>query len=175
METLSVKLNVKSLSEAGQFQGLASVFGNVDLGGDVVVSGAFKRTLAARGGEVPILWQHDQRSPIGLGKLQETSSGLMVEGQLVMSVARAKEAFDLMRARVLKGLSIGYDVVREDIKGGIRYLQELKLFEVSLVSFPMNELAMVSAVKSNRPLAASSLLELQELIKNCRKTWSSNG
>jgi hypothetical protein len=64
---------------------------------------------------------------------------------------------------------------KSDYKDGVRYLRELKLFEVSLVVMPMNELATVSAVKSGRPLAQSSILELQELIRNCRKSWSPNG
>jgi len=177
MEQLNCRLQIKSLDEQGRFSGLASVYGNVDLGGDVVEPGAFSRTLKARGSEVPILYQHNMREPIGLGKLTDTPSGLQIDGKLVLSVARAKEAYDLMREKVLKGLSIGYDVVRSgsDLKSGARRLLELKLFEVSLVTLPMNELAIVSMVKSNRSLPASSILELRELIRDCRKTWSSNG
>jgi uncharacterized protein len=170
METLSVKLNVKSLDEQGRFAGLASVFGNVDLGGDVVVAGAFSKSLSDRGSEVPILWQHDTRSPIGLGKLKETNSGLLIEGQLVMSVSRAREAYDLMKARVLKGLSIGYDTVKSDVQGGIRYLKELKLFEVSLVSIPMNEMATVQMVKGSSNLDAH-IRQLADEIRNAREAW----
>jgi uncharacterized protein len=172
MEQLNVRFAVKNITEQGQFNGLASVFNNIDLGNDVVMPGAFTKTINARGGEVPVLWAHDMRAPIGLGKVQETSSGLSIQGQLVLSVAKAREAFDLMKARVLKGLSIGYDVIRSDMKDGSRRLLELKLFEVSLVTFPMNELATVSSVKTNHPLALSSIIELQEAIRNCRKGWS---
>lgn len=160
---------MKSVSENGSFSGLASVFGNVDLGGDVVVAGAFSKSLADRGSEIPILWQHDARQPIGLGKLKETNSGLLIEGQLVMSVARAKEAYDLMKARVLKGLSIGFDTVKSDMQAGIRYLKELKLFEVSLVSIPMNPAAQILTVKIGNLDAQIS--DLAQLVRDCRESW----
>ena len=66
---------------------------------------------------------------------------------------KAREAYALLKARVLRGVSIGYDSIKSDIKDGVRYLRELKLFEVSLVVTPMNELAMVTAVKSEDLLA----------------------
>ena len=175
MENLNVKFEVKSLDEQGRFSGLASVYGNVDQGGDVVTAGAFSRTLAAKGNEIPILYQHNLKEPIGLGRLTDTASGLQIDGQLVLEVSRAKEAYALMKAKVLKGLSIGYDSVKSDVKDGIRYLRELKLHEVSVVTLPMNELAMVSAVKATHPLAASSIIQLQELIRDCRKSWRANG
>jgi hypothetical protein len=52
-----------------------------------------------------------------------------------------------MRAKALRGLSIGYDTVRSVMKGKVRQLTELKLFEISLTPFPMNELALVTSVK----------------------------
>src|SRR5262249_49597112 len=149
MEQLNLKLQVKTVDEQGRFSGLAAVYNNVDLGGDVVVPGAFQKTLLDRGGEVPILFAHDSRQPVSLGTLQDTAGGLAIEGQLVLSVGKAKEAYDLLKAKVLRGLSIGYDAIKSDYKDGVRYLRELKLFEVSLVVMPMNELATVSAVKTN--------------------------
>jgi len=175
MEQLNCRLQIKTVTEAGTFVGLASVFSNVDLGGDVVAPGAFTRTLQAKGNEVPVLYQHDLRQPIGLGRLTETHAGLQIEGQLVLSVTKAREAYDLMKAKVLKGLSIGYDTVKFNIKDGVRHLTELKLFEVSLVTIPMNELATVSAVKATRPLPASSIIELRDAIRSCREKWGSNG
>src|SRR6266566_5269881 len=62
----TVRLQIKSLDEAGRFVGLASTYGNVDLGGDVVEPGAFQKTITDRGGEVPLLFAHDSRQPIGL-------------------------------------------------------------------------------------------------------------
>jgi HK97 family phage prohead protease len=171
MENSTYKFAVKSIDEAGTFEGLASVYSNVDLGGDIVAPGAFTRTLQAKGGEVPVLWAHDMRAPIGLGKLKDTAAGLSIQGRLVLSVGKAREAYDLLKAKVLRGLSIGYDVVRSDMKGSARRLLELKLYEVSLVTLPMNELAQVSAVKSDQPLSLSSIIELQGAIRNCRDGW----
>jgi uncharacterized protein len=152
MQNKSFKLELKSLSEQGTFTGMASVFGNVDLGGDVVEPGAFSRSLQHKKGEVPILYQHDTRQPIGLGRVRETRAGLEITGELVMQTSKAQEAYALMKRGVLKGLSIGFDVVRDTVANGIRHLHELKLYEVSVVTFPMNEMAMVSSVKSDDPV-----------------------
>jgi len=152
MQNKSFKLELKSLTDQGVFTGMASVFGNVDLGGDVVEPGAFTRTLQHKGGEVPILFSHDTRQPIGLGKVRETKAGLEITGELVLQSSKAMEAYHLMKKGVLKGLSIGYDSIRDTVTNGIRHLHEVKLFEVSLVVFPMNEMAMVSSVKSDDPV-----------------------
>jgi uncharacterized protein len=152
MDCKSFRLELKSLSEQGTFVGMASVFGVTDLGGDVVEPGAFTRTLQHKGGEVPILWQHDTKQPIGIGKARETKAGLEISGELVLQSSKAMEAYHLMRKGVLKGLSIGYDSIRDTVSNGVRHLHELKLFEVSLVTFPMNESALVTAVKSDDPV-----------------------
>jgi uncharacterized protein len=172
MEQLNCRLQIKSITEQGQFQGLASVYGNVDLGGDVVVAGAFQKTLADRGGEVPILWQHDLKSPIGLGKLTDTASGLAIEGQLILAdVPKAREAYSLLKAKVLRGLSIGYESVKSDVKDGIRFLRELKLYEVSLVTVAMNELAQVAAVKANDDDLERHFRQFENALAECRKSW----
>ena len=53
-----------------------------------------------------------------------------------------------MRKGIVKGLSIGYGTVREDFSGKVRLLKDLDLYEVSLVTIPMNPAAQVTAVKS---------------------------
>lgn len=154
-------IKIKDIGESdGTFSGFASVYGNEDLGGDIVEPGAFTKTINDRGGEVPLLWQHNPREPIGVGKLTDSAKGLEIHGQLILSVARAKEAYDLLKNRVIKGLSIGYDTVRDEIKDKRRLLKELKLWEVSVVTFPMNELANVQSVKSEDLLARVEALEL---------------
>jgi uncharacterized protein len=163
MQNKAFKLELKSLSEQGTFTGMASVFGVTDLGGDVVEPGAFSRTLQHKGGEVPILFSHDMRQPIGLGRVKETRSGLEISGELVLQSAKAMEAYHLMKKGVLKGLSIGYDSIRDTVSNGVRHLHELKLFEVSLVVFPMNESALVTAVKSDDPVQ-----NFRQTIAACR-------
>jgi hypothetical protein len=66
----------------------------------------------------------------------------------VLDAPQAKTAYALMKKNVLRGLSIGYDTVSEKVTEKVRYLKELKLWEVSLVTFPMNERALVNGVKS---------------------------
>jgi HK97 family phage prohead protease len=168
MQKSEFKFALKSLDDKGKFQGLASVYNNIDLGGDVVVPGAFAKTLQDRAGEVPILFAHNSQAPIGLGKLTDGPQGLQIEGQLVLAVAKATEAYELLKARVLRGLSIGYDSVKSDFKDGVRYLREVKLFEVSLVVMPMNELATVTAVKDVADLEPA-IRRFQELLAECKQ------
>jgi uncharacterized protein len=166
MQNKSFKLELKTLTEQGTFTGMASVFGVTDLGGDVVEPGAFSRTLQHKGGEVPILFSHDTRQPIGLGRVKETRSGLEISGELVLQSAKAMEAYHLMKKGVLKGLSIGYDSIRDTVSDGVRHLHELKLFEVSLVVFPMNESALVTAVKSDDPV-----VNFRAILAECSKKF----
>ena len=145
-----LKLTKGSLDEAaGTFRGLASVYNNVDLGNDIVEPGAFTKTLEGQGDGFPLLWQHTPSQPIGKARLTDSSLGLVADGQLVRSVPQAQSAYDLLKAGAIKGLSIGYDVVKETLdSSGVRHLLELKLWEVSLVTFPMNQSALVTSVKS---------------------------
>lgn len=148
---------------------MASVFGNVDYGGDVVEPGAFTRTLSHKGGEVPILFSHDTTQPIGLGKLKEGPRGLEINGELVMESPKAREVFALMKKGVLKGLTIGYDVLRDTVTNGVRHLQELKLYEVSVVTFPMNEMATIMNVKSTDP--ADQIAAVPQDVRSLQKTF----
>jgi hypothetical protein len=160
MKYRDLEIEIKDIGESdGTFVGLASVYGNEDLGGDIVEPGAFTKTLSEKGGEVPLLWQHNMREPIGIGRLTDTQKGLEIQGKLILTVGKAREAYDLMKNRVIKGLSIGYDTVRDEVKDKRRLLKELKLWEVSVVTFPMNELANVQSVKSEDVLARIEALE----------------
>lgn len=152
-EIKQFKFSMKAIKEDGSFSGHAAVFGNEDLGGDVIEPGAFKKTLSERT-DFPILFNHNYYDmPIGVNvNASEDSKGLYVEGQLAMDVQKAKEVRSLMQMGALKGLSIGYDPVVVDyskIDEGIRILREIKLWEYSVVTFPMNPEAQISQVKKN--------------------------
>jgi HK97 family phage prohead protease len=138
------RLEVKSVSE-GKFTGLASTYNNVDLAGDRVMPGAFMKTLASSS-ERPLYLEH--KTPIGKVQLKDSPAGLLADGALTMQVQAAQDAYALLRDGVIKGLSIGYQVVRSDFVDGARQLQEVKLFEVSLTGIPCNEDALVTSVKS---------------------------
>lgn len=152
---IDLPFEVKEVGAKGTFAGYASVFGNVDLGGDVVAKGAFAEYLSRIKSEdkrVPILWQHNSREPIGVfEELKEDDHGLFVRGQLLHEeVQRAKEAYALLKAKAITGMSIGYktrDSAYDQVTG-IRTLKKLDLPEASLVTFPMNEAATVTTVKA---------------------------
>ncbi len=132
-----------------EIAGYASVFGLRDKGGDTVLAGAYAaslKRLAARGERVRMLWQHDPAQPVGIwDEVVEDGHGLYVRGRLLEDVARAREAKALLEAGALEGLSIGYRTVRaEKTPDGGRRLIELDLWEVSLVTFPMQAEARVS-------------------------------
>src|ERR1700733_2706462 len=147
MERRDFNLKIKSLDDAGTFVGLGAVYGNVDLGNDVIDPGAFTRTLSA-GKSFPVLWQHDASSPIGHCKITDTREGLQVTGTLMLTDPTAQKSYTFMKAGVVKGLSIGYDTIQSTYDGDIRHLTELRLWEISCVTFPMNESAQGSGVKA---------------------------
>lgn len=143
-------LEVKAVSEAGSFEGLASVYGVKDLGGDVVQPGAFRRTLQEKGPERPLLWSHDAREPIGLGKLQDSPAGLVIHGELDLDTQAGRDAYSRVKKRIVKALSFGFLIPEAGAKfiGGVRHLLDLDLYEVSLAVLPMNESALITSVKA---------------------------
>lgn len=153
LKKLAFNMEVKEMTDEGSFSGYGAVFNNVDRGRDIILPGAFKKTLAEReksGLPLPILWQHDFNHPLGhFTKVAEDEKGLYVEGQLELEVAKAREAKSLMKKRIITGMSIGYGVVDKDYDEvtNVRKLIELDLHEVSLVTFPMNDTARIQAVK----------------------------
>jgi HK97 family phage prohead protease len=151
----AIALDVKALGDDGTFEGYGSIFGNVDSYGEVVMPGAFAGSLASarqKGRTVKMLWQHDPERPIGIwNDLSEDGKGLYVKGTLLKdSVAQATEAYALLKAGALDGLSIGYreiEVSPHPDKTGIVQLKKLDLKEVSIVTFAANDRARVTDVK----------------------------
>jgi len=144
-------VDLKSVEADGTFSGYASLFGTVDLGQDLVMPGAFRDSLKARGVRgVKLLFQHDPDEPIGVWlELAEDARGLFARGRLMPEVTRAREVLSLMRAGALDGLSIGFRTVqgRTYPKSGVRRLDKIDLWEISVVTFPMLPDARVSTVK----------------------------
>ncbi len=153
---LDLRFDLKALDAQGTFEGYASVFGVVDGFDDVVAPGAFTATLARhQGGRgVKMLWQHDSAEPIGAWeRIAEDSQGLAVRGRLLLDVQRGAEAYALLKAGAIDGLSIGYSAVEAatDPETGLRTLVEVELWEISLVTFQGCPGAHVSAVKGALP------------------------
>ena len=154
MKTKDFALHVKDVSEEGTFTGYGSIFGNVDSYGEKVAPGAFGESLARhqREGTKPLmLWQHRSDEPIGVWEdLSEDGKGLKGTGRFVLETARGREAHALLKAGAIRGLSIGYREIEAEPDGNTRILKKLDLMEISVVSFPANRRANVTAVKSER-------------------------
>jgi uncharacterized protein len=149
--TLNFGLEIKALS-AREFEGHGSVFGNADLGGDIVVPGAFKRSLAEhkKSGTLPVmLWMHKMDQVAGVWhEMKEDSRGLYVRGELA-DTQLGQEIHTLLKMKAVRGMSIGYRVADSGWdREGNRLLKEIDLHEVSIVTLGMNPLAQVAGVKS---------------------------
>ncbi len=156
---LSLPLEVKADGETGSFEGYGAVFGNTDRDGDVVAKGAFAESLKSR---LPaLLWQHNAKEPIGrFDVVREDAKGLYVKGRLSGS-GRGAEAYELLKMGALNGLSIGF-VTKEALRNratGTRTIKRAELMEVSLVTFPANELARVNTVKASRQIPPAREVE----------------
>jgi HK97 family phage prohead protease len=148
-------LEVKDVAEDGTFTGIASVYDVEDLGGDIIEKGAFKKTISENP-EVVILWQHDQTEVIGKGRVREDGKNILLDGKLDLEDPMGQKAHRKLKGKLVKGLSIGFRTIKakfeeitEDSKSRyIRRIQELKLWEVSVVTFPMLPQAQVTSVKN---------------------------
>lgn len=167
MRTKAFPAHVKAAGEqdglaAGQFEAIVSVFGNVDHGGDVVLPGAFSRTLAewkASGDPIPVIWSHqigDPESHIGyvvdaaellagderLPEKLRANGGLWVRGQIDMDEPRAAKVHRLLKGRRVKQFSFSYDTADgawgERDGREVYELRDLDLFEVGPTLLGMN-------------------------------------
>lgn len=125
----------------GWIEGYACLFDRVDLGRDSIAPGAFARSLETRGAAgVRLLYQHDPAEPIGVWTdITEDEHGLYVRGRLALDVRRGREVMNLARVGALDGLSIGFKAAsaRTDPRSRVRRIARIDLWEVSVVTFPM--------------------------------------
>lgn len=139
-------------------EGWGGVNGNIDAGYDVIEYGAYTKTLKDRNGRVPFLADHkaELASTLGVAVLKEENYGLLGEYEINLETEQGKQAYALAKQfkehGLPMGLSIGYSVVKEDYENrmgkSVRVIKELKLYEVSMTLFPMNEKAVLTDVKS---------------------------
>lgn len=159
MEFKHVSLEWKADDE-GAIEGYGSVFDVVDNGGDIIAPGAFKQSLSL-GRKVKMLFQHDPSAVIGTWKsMEEDGRGLRVMGNILKTVRAGAEAYEYVKAGAIDGLSIGYRTVKSMDRNGRRVIMQADLWEVSLVTFPMNEMARIDAVKA----ADMSRNEIERLL-----------
>lgn len=165
---------LKAVGDDGTVEGWGSIFGELDSYNDIVVAGAFRKTLADRGSKIRMLWQHDTAQPIGVWQqLSEQDKGLRVKGKINLDVQQGREAYSLLKMGALDGLSIGFIPVQQDIdpKTGINYIREVKLYETSIVTFPACENANVVSVKSAfEDLSEENRVKVIQFINNLKQS-----
>lgn len=157
-DRLVIPFDCKAADDAARtFEGYGSVFGVLDSYADVVAKGAFKRSLRewrTKQRMPAMLWQHNPDEPVGVWtELREDETGLFVRGEL-LETGRGPMAYEALKKGALSGLSIGFQTRKSKIddESGIRTLTDVDLWEVSLVTFPANDPARVSAVKADGEL-----------------------
>jgi hypothetical protein len=157
----------------GNFEGYASLFGVADMARDVVMAGAFQKSLSLQGADgIKLLWQHDPSQPVGIWtRVAEDARGLYCQGQLNLEVQRGHELYALMRQGAVDGLSIGFKTIlsRKDSSGN-RQLLTIDLWEISLVTFPLLPTARVSTVKTLNSISFASPAS-GALIERARKIF----
>ena len=174
MNRKSFNLEIKAVQEDGFFSGYGAVFGNVDWYNDVILHGAFQKSLQRweeKGKMPPVLWNHNDGEPIGVyTNIYEDEKGLFVEGRLLIDdVPRAKSTHALLKAGAIDGLSIGYKTKKANQQtNGIRELIELDLGEISIVTMPANKESLITSVKSK--LEEGELPTLPEFEKFLRES-----
>jgi uncharacterized protein len=177
LERVTMACEIKDLDEkTGRGVGYLSVYGNEDSYGDVVDEGSMVKTCSERSpsNPLPFLWQHYSDEPIGVyTRLDPRDSyGLKTEFQYALGVQRAREAFELAQMRACHGQSIGFTTLKDSKDStGLRHLQEIRLWEGSQVTFPANDLAGITAVKSGMAQYEGVLETLREIRSMLEQKW----
>lgn len=168
MERFELQAEIKEIQENGTFNGVASVYGVEDSTGDIIDKGAFKKTLSENPA-IPVLWQHDSREVIGRGTVKEWQNKILIEGSFDLEDPTALKAYKKLKGGLIKGLSIGFQTIKstwEEVENRmVRHITELKLWEVSVVTFPALPDAQVTRVKSEDKDLQARVQELEAQIK----------
>lgn len=148
MEYKTIKDNFKS--EEYEISGYASVFDIVDNQNDIILKGAFKRSIEEfRNNKPKLLWQHDPLFPIGvIEEIKEDDYGLFVKCKLIPELRKVQEIFSILKHGAIEGLSIGYQVQDYFMNEEKRCISNVELLEVSIVTFPACPGAQIKEIKS---------------------------
>ena len=138
-------LEIKSMSDAGEFEGWAARYGNIDSQNDRIEPGAF---AADHGKEIPILWSHKRDAVAGVGTLEDRPEGLYLKGRLLLDTTEGRDAYARLKAGAAKGLSVGFKLLEKAAEGLLRLILRGSVAEVSLTPFPSNPAALVTVVKA---------------------------
>ena len=144
-------IDLETVDVDGSFSGYASIFDERDLGNDIITKGAFAKSLKKRGSlGVRMLFQHNPETPIGVWQeITENNHGLYVRGKLAILTKSGAEVHQLLKAGAIDGLSIGFKTLRAQNRRthSARHILEADLWEISVVTFPMQPGARVENIK----------------------------
>lgn len=168
--SIRVKAGPESGLAEGEFEAYASVFGNIDSYGDVVMPGAFSKTLdewTASGNLLPVLFGHNMSDPeYNIGHVVEAvedEKGLRVRAQLDLETPKGLATYRLLKGKRISQMSFAYDVIdgAPGVKDGVDVweLREVKIYEVSVVPIGANQETEILAVKATADLIAGSMKE----------------
>jgi len=135
--------------KAGIIKGYGSYFGNKDSDNDVIMKGAYKKTIAENGDRVKYLYQHDMNQPIGkMVELYEDDKGLVFTAEIAKTQL-GMDVVELMKTGVITENSVGIMPIQKQNKENYREITEVKLYEVSAVTLAANDQAKILDVKGN--------------------------
>ena len=134
--------SIKDIDVKGRIvTGYLSNFDNKDYDDDIIVKGAFKKSIDERGKSILFLNQHDWKQPHGFFRLlQEDSKGLYFESNPLIDTSYSVDTMKLYEAGIIKEHSIGFVTEKSDYdqKEKVRYIKEVKLYEGSNVTMGAN-------------------------------------
>ncbi|MGG5825936.1 HK97 family phage prohead protease [Aeromonas salmonicida] len=169
---LEFKLNnFAAEQEEGRFTAYGNVFDVIDSHRDVTLKGAFRKSIQmhkSAGTSPRMLWNHNPDEVIGKwGSFSEDERGLKMEGVFALATQRGRETYELIKMGAIDSLSIGYVVTKEKFDGikKVNYLEEVDLYEVSIVTFPANKESVVTDIKSDQEEEPENTEQLNTDVK----------
>lgn len=164
-EYKSIAAEIKDVDEVkGIVTGYFSAFGNVDSDNDMIMPGAYTKTLVENQKRIKHLWQHDVRYPLSKPTLlKEDSFGLYFESQ-ISKTTYGKDVLQLYKDGVVDEHSVGFRTERKNAKKDYNELIELKLYEGSTVTFGAN---------ANTPFTGMKALTVEDVVTKMGKVYKS--
>jgi len=133
------------------FEGYASVFGGVDAFGDTILKGAFSDSLENMKRRPLMLYGHSSSNVVGKWiEILEDEIGLYCRGEFTPNHTLANDVYSSAKHGAIDGLSIGFRIPEggsEELENGGRRITKVDLVEISIVGFPADDAARVSAIK----------------------------
>jgi HK97 family phage prohead protease len=155
----------------GIVTGYFSAFNNIDSDGDVIVSGAYKKTVAENGPQgrnrIMHLLQHNPLMPLGKPtELMEDAKGLRFTSKIT-ETSYGKDVIKLYAEGVFNEHSVGFEIIKADNKAGYREIREIKLWEGSTVTWGANPNTPIESMKSwDKPKSEEMLAKFCNILRN---------